>query len=348
VVVGGVGRGARGGALGSPVGDEAVEAGSQLSPGRRGGEAAIEVGDRGRRPDRRDRVVGQRAGRRGSRPVGRRRRAGSGTPRRRSRRSPTRRRRRLGADAAAGGARGRSRSAATSGQRAAGSAGASARTRTGRTRARQIALACGRFAFGGAARSSSTVSSSGTAAARSGPPTARPRTRTDRRPGRPAGPPNCSGAMYAGVPTIAPVRRQGRSIDRRCLIDWRWWIVPRVVIGAARLDSSAVAGAALDVRARPAASPPARRASKPRARPKSVTTTRPSRPSKTLAGLKSRWTSPRAWAAAKPGAGGAEPAQHLGRGTALGRAATRPGCRLRAAPSRRSRRRRRGADLVAR
>jgi hypothetical protein len=65
VVVGGVGRGARGGALGAPVGDEAVEAGSQLSPGRRGGEAAIEVGDRGRRPDRRDRVVGQRAGRRG-------------------------------------------------------------------------------------------------------------------------------------------------------------------------------------------------------------------------------------------------------------------------------------------
>ncbi len=48
-----------------------------------------------------------------------------------------------------------------------------------------------------------------------------------------------------------------------------------------------------------------------RARPKSMTRTLPSRPTITLSGLKSRWTRPASWAAARPRPGGHEDAQHL-------------------------------------
>ena len=83
-----------------------------------------------------------------------------------------------------------------------------------------------------------------------------------------AGPPaSCSGAMYAGVPTSAPV----------CVIEES---AGRVSLSCALASVGACAAA--------------------RARPKSVTRTRPSVPTSTLSGLKSRWTKPAACAASRP------------------------------------------------
>jgi hypothetical protein len=59
-----------------------------------------------------------------------------------------------------------------------------------------------------------------------------------------------------------------------------------------RLDGAGVPRAGVFVRAEPVGST--------RAIPKSVTRTRPSLPTSTLSGLKSRWISPAAWAAARP------------------------------------------------
>jgi hypothetical protein len=72
----------------------------------------------------------------------------------------------------------------------------------------------------------------------------------------------CSGARYAGVPVTAPAR---------------------VVRGPATSASSpsTTAGA---------------RSTSTRARPQSITNTSPNGPNITLGGLRSRWTTPRAWA----------------------------------------------------
>jgi hypothetical protein len=99
--------------------------------------------------------------------------------------------------------------------------------------------------------------------------------------------------MYAGVPSTAPVRVSvvDRSPGRERGLG----------VAAASVSSSATAAVGADGAARGAGKVSALTSlSKPRARPKSVTTTWPSRPSSTLAGLKSRCTSPRAWAATSP------------------------------------------------
>ena len=185
-----------------------------------------------------------------------------------------------------------------SGQRADGSR-ASARATTGRT-ARGSAPTSG-VTLRIAPRSSSSV------APRNGrAPVSPSNSATANANWSAAGPTlplaNCSGAMYAGVPSSAPVRV---SVDDRSTGCDRE--VVGVGVGGAAMVSSRPTGVAATGRGAVggftgnagivAASASL---SKPRASPKSVTTTSPSRPSSTLAGLKSRWTRPRAWAAASP------------------------------------------------
>ena len=164
------------------------------------------------------------------------------------------------------------------GQRSSG-LGRSPRSRMRRSQTARVVASTRRAALGsrrGSPRTPAKPSSRRrTAARRTGTPTSRRRTRTGR-----CGPSAGIALRAARAPCRPACRRRRAGLrGRRC----------------ARARAGEHGPGSFSSRAR---RPPCGRAS-----PKSVTRARPSASMSTLSGLKSRWTSPAAWAAARPSPG---------------------------------------------